>query len=92
MGWRFVQQPNGMFARWSDVVDNFTDYDMTEGDAFTLCHDVGVPAVVAQHKLNMAKSSPARFENSLETISIVHGQEEADKVRAMLSGSIPAKH
>jgi hypothetical protein len=33
MAWRIVKQPNGLLARFSDVVDNFTAVDMTKQEA-----------------------------------------------------------
>ena len=36
MAWRIVVQPNGKYAKFSDVVDNFTDYDMTKDEVFEL--------------------------------------------------------
>jgi hypothetical protein len=32
MAWRLVIQPNGLFARFSTVVDDFTHYDMDEAE------------------------------------------------------------
>lgn len=37
MAWRFVRQPNGKIARWSDVVDGFTHYDMDFKECFEIC-------------------------------------------------------
>ena len=37
MGWRIVKQPNGLLARFSDIVDDFTDMDMTEAEAIKVC-------------------------------------------------------
>ncbi len=34
MAWRFVLQPNGLLAVFSEVVDSFTVYDMTPQAAF----------------------------------------------------------
>jgi hypothetical protein len=33
MAWRIVKQPNGLYARWSDIVDMFTDMNMTRAQA-----------------------------------------------------------
>lgn len=30
MAWRIVKQPNGLFARWTDICDAFTHANMTE--------------------------------------------------------------
>ena len=84
MGWRMVVQPNGKYARFSDVVDHFTDYDMTRDEAFILCRDLaGVET--ARHKLDQADKLNGRFEREIGTIRIVHGPEEAGKIRAELS-------
>lgn len=50
MGWRIVRQPDGKLARWSDVVDNFTHYGLTESQALALCEDV-MPSWEAAEKV-----------------------------------------
>lgn len=91
MGWRLVQQPNGMFARFSDIVDNFTHYDLTEVEAYTVCRDeFDMLEGPSAEKIEAAKRESGRFEDSLRTIAIVHGQDEADEVRSLLSVSTPA--
>lgn len=37
MAWRIIKQPNGLLARFSDVVDDFTDYDLGKIEAIELC-------------------------------------------------------
>ena len=37
MAWRFVKQPNNLLARFSQVVDDFTHYDLTKEEAEELC-------------------------------------------------------
>jgi hypothetical protein len=37
MGWRFVRQPNGKIARYSEIVDDFTHMNMTADEAEELC-------------------------------------------------------
>ena len=41
MAWRIVRQPNGLLARFSDVVDIFTHYDLTEQEALEVCVEFG---------------------------------------------------
>ncbi len=36
MGTRFVLQPNGLLARFSDIIDDFTHFDLARGDAIKL--------------------------------------------------------
>jgi len=40
MAWRIVLQPNGRLARWSDIIDGFTHYNMTKEMAVSLCMTV----------------------------------------------------
>jgi hypothetical protein len=84
MAWRIVICPNGKYARYSDVVDNFTDYDMTRDEAFELCRDAaGVDT--ANYKLTQAESHPERFEQEMERIKEFHGSYVADALRKELS-------
>jgi hypothetical protein len=39
MGWRMVKQPNGAYARWSDIVDAFTNLNMSRREALELCRE-----------------------------------------------------
>ena len=84
MAWRIVIQPNGRYAKFSDVVDNFTDYDMTRDEAFELCRDAAGVSV-AEYKLRQAELDPKRFERELQRIRDTHGDSEAESVRNQLS-------
>lgn len=86
MAWRIVIQPNGKYARFSDVVDNFTDYDMTRDEAFAMCrNEYAMPAKDAEYKIEQAEKHPGRFDREIETILEVHGKEQAESVRKELS-------
>jgi hypothetical protein len=37
MAWRIVKQPDGLYSRFSEVVDDFTHRDMTKLEAYELC-------------------------------------------------------
>lgn len=81
MAWRLVKQPNGLYARFSEVVGNFTDYDMTAHEAFVLCVvEHKMPISAANKKIENADASPDRFTECLETIESVHGKEERCKM------------
>lgn len=54
MAWRLVKQPNGLFARFSDIVDHFTHYDMDECEALAVCVEKGMCEVSSQEKLQNA--------------------------------------
>jgi hypothetical protein len=98
MAWRIVKQPNGLFARFSDVVDDFTDYDLTEAQAWELC--IGYGGVdLTDEKLANAKSDlpdprrksrPTnsdglnRWRECIEIIRSVHGSAEANNREAII--------
>jgi len=39
MAWRIVKQPNGLLAKFSDIVDTFTNLNMTEEEALACCRE-----------------------------------------------------
>lgn len=84
MSWRLVKQPNGLFARFSDVVDDFTNVNLSTEDALTLCRDqYNLSSVDAIVKINAAVDDLSessnkgagldRFYGCLETIREEHG-------------------
>lgn len=53
MGWRIVKQPNGLFASFSDIVDDFVEMNMNEDEAVDYCrefHDLS--ELEAREKVN----------------------------------------
>lgn len=84
MGWRIIKQPNGLYARFSEVVDNITDYDMTKSEALVLCRcEHGMTQFQADMKVKSADENNERFTECLETIESVHGESEKSKVLEM---------
>lgn len=91
MGWRFVRQPNGLFARFSEIVDDFTDYDLSVAEAVFLCmSEHALPKYVAEVKIQSAIDSPGlnRWNEALETIEICHGKKHAIEIKTEI-GKIP---
>lgn len=74
---RIVRQPNGLYAVFSTVVDNFTFYGMTYEEA---AQQIGSAARVMQ-----ADNEPERFKESMETIALVHGIKAAESMQEELS-------
>lgn len=95
MAWRIVKQPNGFYARFSDIVDNFTHMNMTEDEAHTLCRGfmgedearrkvrAGVEDWKPWTEENPGNGSE-RWDDSLETIQMVHGETGIEEVLAAL--------
>lgn len=85
MAWRFVKQPNGMLARFSDVVEDFTHYNMTPEEAIQLCVDelnvgkqtaeekvqAGVDDIVPWTK-NTKGDGLARWREAIEMMGLNH--------------------
>lgn len=98
MGWRFVKQPNGKLARFSDIVDHFTHYNMTVGEAIDYCLREGmnghqaqikVQAGVDDHKpwTTVPGEGNERWLDSLDTIEVIHGKKERSEVEDLLTTS-----
>jgi len=76
MAWRIVQQPDGKLARFSEVVDDFTDVDMTYEEALDECIRQGMSVIDAIEKVKRGiEAGNARYLESLETIRTIHGRE-----------------
>jgi hypothetical protein len=86
MAWRIIKQPNGQYARFSEVVDNFTDYDLTRAEAVELCKSHGLPAGIAEQKVRWSEADPARFRGAMEIVRLIHGEEEAAAMAKLLDG------
>lgn len=90
MAWRIVKQPNGLYARFADPVDHFTAYNMTEEEAYLECMDHGCSTLEAESKMINADldrtmdGGKGRWEESLNTIRIIHGEEEVNKALQLL--------
>lgn len=92
MAWRFVRQPNGRLAVFSDVVDDFTWYDMTPEEAVKVAaeeYDMGPRAAKDKVERGLKDEIPwkhgvygdgtARWLDCLESIEMVHGVKRRRK-------------
>ena len=76
MAWRIVQQPDGKLARFSEVVDDFTDVDLTYEEALDECIRRGMSVMDAIEKVKRGiEAGNARYLESLEIIRTIHGRE-----------------
>lgn len=87
MAWRIVIQPNGLYARFSDVVEDFTCYDLTREEAIEVCKECpGVGALEAEEKVKRGEEAGrARYEDEIETIKLIHGPALAGRRMSDLS-------
>lgn len=97
MAWRFIRQPNDLLARFSEVVDDFTHYDLSEAEAYDLALDEMGRADAREKVRKGMADEPIpgfmerigddgldRFRDAIETVRIVHGNALADERLAQL--------
>lgn len=94
MGWRFVRQPSGLYARFSEIVDHFTHMNLTEEEVIEVCLDNGCSIGEAHVKLARAiddlkpfsteeGSGLDRWNHCLSIIERVHGEETVEEVKKL---------
>lgn len=99
MAWCFVRQPNGLLARWSDVVDGFTHHNLSAQDALEVCKaEHAMAEEAAQRKVQggvedwkpwtdgVKGSGLDRWQHSLESIRTAHGDARAQEVEHEFGG------
>jgi hypothetical protein len=82
-----VKQPNGAFARWSDIVDGFTHLNLSRRDALGVCREK-LGMLEAEQKVRSAEidaqengqPGPARqrWHECLKTMRVLDKKAEAD--------------
>jgi hypothetical protein len=78
MGWRIVVQPDGKYARFGDIVDDFTHMNMAREEAIEVCRTYpGMGAAEAEEKVGRAEAEPGRWTEAIKTIRIIHGDAVA---------------
>ena len=97
MSFRYLKQPNGKLACFSDIVDDFTIYNMTEEQALEDARkDMGEDAARAKIDRALRDEPPPwsqdtatdglrRWRDALEMIAGVHGDARRDERERMLS-------
>ena len=85
MGWMIVKQPNGLYARFSSIVDDFTHVNLSRAEAIDECVE-RAGREVANAKVERADTDTdphthkpregdglQRWRDCLQTIRIVQG-------------------
>lgn len=75
---RAVKQPNGKYARFSEVVDDFTHMDC-ERDELLKLYAAQIGREEAIGKLDRADAEPHRFDKAIEVIRAIHGADIANE-------------
>lgn len=80
MCWRIVQQPDGLYARFSDVVQNFTHLGLSAMEVALLCRNSHkIPSDLIPPILDNA-ADPRLWDEALTLISEQHGREEVIEI------------
>lgn len=106
MAWRIVKQPNGKFARWTDMLSQFTHMNFSETEILNLCLQE-CDAQDALNKIGMAKAdvvdpalSPIRIQpahdgldrwrEALYLIEVAHGTQIRNTIEQHDVEQLPA--
>ncbi len=75
----FVMQPDGRFARFSTVVDDFTDLNMSEEECIQLVVEDAIARAKkeATTSITSAKTHPEKWAGCLLTVENIHGKDLA---------------
>lgn len=84
MGNRAIKQPNGLYARFSEIVDDFTHANCSRKELWSFYRDEGGVAC-ANGKLQRADENANRFEEAIDIVQSIHGPKLADERRKELS-------
>jgi hypothetical protein len=84
MAWIIVRQPNGLLARFSGNVDNFTNLNMTEAEALECCLEYcGTRDARRKVSAGVMDRGLDRWSDCIDTIKTTHGKKAAARVLAL---------
>lgn len=78
MAWRIVKQPDGKYARFSEVVDDFTHDGMTRTQVYKLCR-VSLGEGDSAQKIDNADKELIRWAEAICIICDIHGKDVAER-------------
>jgi hypothetical protein len=84
MGNRAIKQPNGLYARFSEIVDDFTHANCSREELWLYYRDEG-GINCANGKLQRADEDLKRFDEAIDIIARIHSKELAEARRKELS-------
>lgn len=98
MGWRMVKQPNGTYARWTDIVDGFTHLNLSRREALEVCRE-HLGSLEAEQKVKRADidetdvhqpgSGLDRWRGCLKTMRVLNHDQAADEAERLDAGFKP---
>jgi len=102
MARKIIKQPNGAYAIWSSIVDNFIWINLKNKEEILKVYiDNEIPQlyrIVEEQLETIENKNPKRggfhiddFKDAIETIEQVHGKDEKENVQQMCSQEIDLK-
>ena len=89
--YEIIKQPNGKYARYSRISDDFTHVNMAQGEAVDLVKHGGTTWNVALLAVAKAKQNPGRWNQVRAIIRHVHGRQAIVQLDKRLAGSATAR-
>lgn len=95
MGHRIVKQPNGLYAIWSTVVDNFVMYNVTAEDIIRE-EQVEMHEQIAKRvrdtiaRLESGAAGDTAFEECIETATVIHGANDETLLKVLQAAASPS--
>lgn len=77
MAWRYVRQPNGRIAVFSDIVDNFTHYNLDDfAEPLAVWREKGGCCDCSHFRQKLARADDTgRWQESAKTVEQIHGKK-----------------
>lgn len=97
---RFVLQPNGLLARFSTIVDNFTYANLTKEQAIKVAReDMGRAAAEAKVERGLKDELPwqngvygdgtARWNEACRIVKLIHGEKALKEILMEIGAEVP---
>ena len=81
MAERIVVKPNGLFAEFSEIVDDFIHFNMTEEEVYEIyrLRAIEESKRTVAFKISTAKHDMNRWQEALDIIEEIHGEDKLIK-------------
>jgi len=89
MGRQIIKQPDGKFCIFSSIIDNVTDYDLTEDEIIEVYVDDFRESITEEVKrtvkrLNNGESRNFTFDEMLNEIKEIHSEKEMLEIKNII--------
>ncbi len=84
-----VKQPNGKYAIFSSVVDDFVGYDATPDEVCEHFRELAIAESDRRTKSGIEQADHfgiERFQNDINTVRVIHGDAKAEECLKLFGG------